>query len=156
MSDELDAEAATIGFPQLFHQIAQGAISLAIEAGFDDWPIQIGACVMPKFGQIQQRMGRPAMTERIEFGDEMPEFAIGVNQIINAGGEQPLGVWRLARIGTAGRLISCSPGVKTREKRLPLRVHRTGVFLVLRVKLVDVLGVTAINDIERLHDWVEL
>ena len=101
-------------------------------------------------------MRRPVVAERVELGDEMPELAVGVNEVVDAGRQQSLCMGRLTRMRTAGGLISGCPRVKSREKRLPLRIDRAGISLILGVELIDVLGVTAIYDVKRLHKWVEL
>ena len=57
-------------------------------------------------------MCRAAVTERIEAGDEVPQLAVAMDQIVNACDQSPLGVRRLTGMGAAGRLIACRPGIK--------------------------------------------
>ena len=91
---------------------------------------------------------RPIVAQRIELGHEMPQLAIGVNQIINPHAQ------RRRRQAGPIPLGALNPHFKPREKRPPLLGDRARVFLVLLVKLVDVLGVGTIDEIkiEGLHE----
>src|SRR5439155_13082812 len=89
------------------------------------------------------------VSERIESRHEMPQLAVGVDQVVDARGKGARRMRRLTGAGATGRLVPRGPGVEPGEERLPLCIQRARVALVLSVELVDVLRVGAIDDVER-------
>src|ERR1700761_4982802 len=106
-------------------------------------------------------MIRAVMTERVKLRHEMTELTIGMNEVVNAGGQHiisPAGGPRRCcaaarRYGRrqVWRARSILPQFETCEERLPVIIHRPGIFLILLVKAVDVVGVGPVHEIEGVH-----
>ncbi len=98
-------------------------------------------------------MAWPIVAERIEIGDEMPQFAVGMNQVLgfNAGARL-VRAWLFGGVESSREVRRTAAGSgKTREKRLPIWVYRTRVGLILFVQTVDVVRVGAIDNVKRFH-----
>ena len=72
------------------------------------------------------------MAEGIEVGDEMAQFAVRMDQIVNAGG-RPIGVARLTRRGGGAGGGAIKAQIKACEEGLPAGVERSRIALILRV-----------------------
>ena len=143
---ELDAERSAIRRLQLCEQIAKRLGRRTQKAAGAERAAQV-FFREAELVQLQERMGRAVVTQRIEPGDAMPQLAVGMHQIKRAL-RQPVerlrsfcGSWRQRGTGSA-RFIAG-------KERPPLRAQRLWIALVLRLQALQVFGVRAVKEIER-------
>src|SRR5688500_6179286 len=98
-------------------------------------------------------MGRSIVAKRIKPRDEVTQLAIRVNEIVNAGSEKPVLMRRRAFMRSTRRLSARSARVEAGDERAPMVLDAARIALVLRIELIDVLGVGSVDEVERLHGF---
>ena len=88
------------------------------------------------------------VTERVQPGNEVPQFTVAMDQIEDAGGgpfQLRLSAIRHGRSAAGGAVQA---KLKSGKECLPMIFNRSRVFLILLIKTVDVFCVGAIHEIE--------
>src|SRR5207253_1946416 len=102
---EFDADRPAVGGAELFDQVTQGAVGRPLEAGGTDGKVEILRGDV-KLGKIEQRMGGAIVAERVKLGDEVSEFAVGMDKVVDPKRQRA----RALALAAAGRNEPASPG----------------------------------------------
>src|SRR5436309_3325059 len=136
----LDAERAAVGRLQARDQVADAGARAAPEAAARDDAVEVLVAEAELRG-LEERMPRGLRRERVQVGDQVPELAVGVDQVEDADdGGAGRGRGGRARGRRADhRPIAAGAQLEAREEERPLLADRARVRLVAAVLLGDVV-----------------
>src|SRR5437867_2207800 len=143
----LDAERAAVGGLEARDQVADAGARAAAEAPARDHAVEV-LLAEAEFRGLEERMARGLRRERVQVGDQVPELAVGVDQVKHTddGG---------AGRGRGGRAdrgpVAAGPQLEAREEERPLLADRARVGLVAAVQLGGVVLVGERGAVDRLH-----
>src|SRR5881296_3354815 len=148
----LDAEPAAVGRLQARDQVADAGARAAAEAAARDDAVEVPVAEAELRG-LEERMPRGLRRERVQVGDQMPELAVGVDQVEDADdGRAGRGRDGRARGRRADhRPVAAGAQLEAREEERPLLADRARVRLVAAVLLGDVVLVGERRAVDRLH-----
>ena len=121
----LDADRAAVRFAKPRDQLVQRRARAAAKAAALDDPVEVGRRET-ELRRLEQRVAGRRGRERVQVCDEVPELAIGVDEIEDA--EDRLGIGSGCSAGRGGaRPIAVDRELESGEKQRPPLVDRGGV-----------------------------
>src|SRR5208283_2953528 len=99
-------ERGAVSRAEFVDEVAQRAVAWAAKIAVRNPLVQIIAG-QAKLAQVEQGMAGTVVAERVEIGDEMPQFAVGMHQILQI--HRRLGIVRLGRGGIESSRQSPGP-----------------------------------------------
>ena len=146
----LDAERAAVGRLQARDQVADAGARAAAEAAARDDAVEILVAEAELRG-LEERMPRGLRRERVQVGDQVPELAVGVDQVEDAD-DGRAGRGGHPRCHPAdGRSVAAGTQLEAREEERPLFADRARVGLVAAVLLGDVVLVGERDAVDAFH-----
>src|SRR5438034_483233 len=148
----LDAERAAVGRLEARDQVADAGARAAAEAAARDHAVEV-LLAEAELGGLEERMARGLRRERVQVGDQVPELAVGVDQVEDAddGGAGRSRGGRARRRRADQRPVAAGAQLEAREEERPLLADRARVRLVAAVLLGDVVLVGERRAVDRLH-----
>src|SRR5436190_7525550 len=143
----LDAERAAVGGLQASDQVADAGARAAAEAAARDDAVEILVAEAELRG-LEERMPCGLRRERVQIGDQMPELAVGVDQVEDADDRR---AGRARRGRADGGPVAAGPQLEAREEERPLLADRARVGLVAAVLLGDVVLVGERDAVDAFH-----
>src|SRR5438552_2522846 len=148
----LDAERAAVGRLQARDQVADAGARAAPEAAARDDAVEVLVAEAELRG-LEERMPRGLRRERVQVGDQVPELAVGVDQVEDADDGRASGGrgGRARRRRADQRPVAAGAQLEAREEERPLLADRARVRLVAAVLLGDVVLVGERRGVDRVY-----
>src|SRR5438309_5581863 len=148
----LDTERAAVGRLQARDQVADAGARAAAEAAARDDAVEVLVAEAELRG-LEERMPRGLRRERVQVGDQVPELAVGVDQVEDADDGRAGGGrgGRARRRRADQRPVAAGAQLEAREEERPLLADRARVRLVAAVLVGDVVLVGECGAVDRLR-----